>query len=47
MQIYQEVSEIENDSDVIATVRVTPNVINHMEYDNDGLPCGIGPNVRL
>lgn len=38
MQIYQEVSEIENDSDVIATVRVTPNLINHMEYDNDGLP---------
>ena len=38
MQIYQEVFEIENDSDVIATVRVTPNVTNYMEYDSDRFP---------
>lgn len=38
MQIFEEVSEIETESDVIAKVRTTSSITNHMEYDADGLP---------
>lgn len=38
VQIFEEVSEIESESDIIAKVQATPNIINRMEYDADGLP---------